>query len=162
MEIRFVTEDDDLFEISNIYESSWKYAYQNMIPQHYLDSIPMGMWVDRLKQQERNNLILVENGKLIGAASYEKARWEQYCDYGEIMSIYLLPNYINKGYGKKLFIACVENLLKSRFDKIMLWVLEDNFKAREFYRKNGFICSEIYKDDNIGGKNLKEVLYVFK
>lgn len=33
MEIRYADKNDDLFEISNVYESSWKYAYKGIIPQ---------------------------------------------------------------------------------------------------------------------------------
>ncbi|MBE6839585.1 MAG: GNAT family N-acetyltransferase, partial [Ruminococcus sp.] len=29
MEIRYINQDDDLFEISNIYECSWKSAYKD-------------------------------------------------------------------------------------------------------------------------------------
>ena len=32
MEIRYVTKDDNPLEISKIYESSWKYAYKDIIP----------------------------------------------------------------------------------------------------------------------------------
>ena len=44
MEIRFADKNDDLLEISGIYERSWKYAYKGIIPQNYLDSIPAGRW----------------------------------------------------------------------------------------------------------------------
>ena len=37
MEIRYITKDDNPLEISKIYESSWKYAYKNIIPQNYLN-----------------------------------------------------------------------------------------------------------------------------
>lgn len=55
-------------------------------------------------------------------------------DY-EISSFYILQEYRNKGYGKKVIAY-----LKQLFDraKIQLWVLEDNKKARQFYEKNGF------------------------
>lgn len=31
MEIRMVTEDDDLLAISNVYERNWKYAYRGTV-----------------------------------------------------------------------------------------------------------------------------------
>ena len=40
MIIRYLQQKDDLLEISNIYECSWKYAYRDIIPQDYLNSIP--------------------------------------------------------------------------------------------------------------------------
>ncbi len=159
MEIRYVTKGDNPFEISKIYESSWKYAYKDIIPQNYLDSISTGQWADSIGKIGMNSLVLIEYGKIIGTASFCKSRWEKYSEYGEIVSIYFLPDYIGKGYGRLLLDKCIEELKRRGFSKVLLWVLEDNSRARKFYEKNGFICSEVFLDDNIGGKNVREVLY---
>ena len=159
MEIRYINSSDSLLEISNIYENSWKYAYRNIIPQEYLDSIRTGRWANRITRNGMKNLILIENERIIGTAGFCKSRWDNYCDYGEIVSIYFLPDCIGKGYGQHLLKKCVEELNALGFNKIILWVLEENVRARKFYEKNGFICSEEYLDDNIGGKNLREVMY---
>jgi len=68
---------------------------------------------------------------------------------------------MGKGYGNYLLKKCVDELKSLGYDKILLWVLEDNLKARRFYEKNGFICSDEYIDDNIGGKDLREVMYTY-
>lgn len=159
MDIRYITENDNLLEISNVYESSWKYAYKSIIPQDYLDSIPIGRWADRINKADMNNLVLIENGMIIGTAGFCKSRWEKYSDYGEIVSIYLLPEYIGKGYGKPLLNKCIKELNKFGFNKVLLWVLEDNHRARNFYEKEGFICSGEFLNDNIGGKDLREIMY---
>lgn len=159
MEIRYITQNDNPLEISIIYESSWKYAYKGIIPQDYLDSIPTGRWANSISKAGMNNLILIENGMIIGTASFCKSRWEKYSDYGEIVSIYFLPDHIGKGYGRLLLNKCIEELKQCGFSKVLLWVLEDNHRARKFYEKNGFICSKIFIDDNIGGKDVREVLY---
>lgn len=39
MEIRYVTTMDNPLEISEIYKKSWKYAYRDIIPTDYLDSM---------------------------------------------------------------------------------------------------------------------------
>ena len=96
---------------------------------------------------------------MIGTASFCKSRWEKYSEYGEIVSIYFLPDYIGKGYGRLLLDKCIEELKKCGFSKVLLWVLEDNHRARKFYEKNRFIYSGVFLDDNIGGKNVREVLY---
>ena len=106
-----------------------------------------------------NNLVLIEHGSLIGTASFCKSRWEKYSEYGEIVSIYFLPDYIGKGYGRLLLNKCIKELKQCGFSKVLLWVLEDNHRARKFYEKNGFIYSEVFRDDNIGGKDIREVLY---
>lgn len=67
---------------------------------------------------------------------------------------------MGKGYGQYLMDACVDELNKSGFHKIILWVLEENQRARKFYEKNGFVCTDNFLDDNIGGKNLREIMYI--
>ncbi len=156
MEIRYITQKDNLLEISSIYERSWKHAYKNMIPQAYLDSIPSGQWVNKTGM---NHLVVIEDGQMIGTAGFCRSRWEKYSDYGEIVSIYFLPAYMGKGYGRLLLNRCMEELKQCGFDKILLWVLEENHRARKFYEKNGFICSEVFREDTIGGKDVREVLY---
>ena len=159
MIIRYLQQDDDLLEISNIYEKSWKYAYKGIIPQDYLNSIPKGRWANNVTQAGLNTLVLIENEMIIGTASFCKSRWEKYNEYGEIVSIYFLPDYIGKGYGNHLLRKCIEELRSLGFIQLLLWVLEDNVNARRFYEKNGFCCSNEYLNDNIGGKNLREVMY---
>ena len=161
MEIRKMNQADDRMEISHIYEESWKYAYKDSIPQSYLESIPKGQWVPSLDKEGRHTLLMIEDGIFIGTVSYCKSRFEQFADYGEIVSIYFLPEYIGKGYGKQLFRIAINELKSMGFGDIFLWVLEQNFNARRFYEKAGFVLSDYYLKDTIGGKELKEVAYCY-
>ena len=162
MEVRRMTQEDDLSEISNIYEESWRYAYRDIVPQSFLDSIPKGRWSGRIIREGFYNLILTHNNRPVGTACYCRSRWEKYSDYGEIATIYLLPEYIGKGNGASLLKKCIDELKILGYDKILLWVLEDNHAARHFYEKHGFVCSEEFMDDNIGGKTLREVMYTLE
>lgn len=159
MEIRHIQRADDRYAISRIYEKSWKFAYRNIIPQSYLDSIPAGQWASKLDTAEMNSLVMIENDTFIGTSSYCKSRFSDFSGFGEIVSIYLLPDYIGKGYGKPLLRAVIGELEKLGYCDMFLWVLEDNIRARKFYEKAGFIQSNEYLSDNIGGKNLREVQY---
>ncbi len=162
MEIRYITSEDDKLAISKIYEESWKYAYKNIIPQDYLDSIEEGRWVVTLNICEWQTFVCIDNGKYIGTSSFCKSRFEQYPNCGEIISIYFLPEYMGKGYGKKLFEAVVSELKAQGYNEIFLWVLDDNVAAKRFYEKQGFSPTDNYIDDNIGGKELREVMYIYK
>lgn len=161
MEIRYVLPDDDRKKISNVYEQSWRCAYKNIIPQSYFDSIPGGSWADNINRDGRKNLIMLENGTIIGTLSFCRSRWKQYDDYGEIVAIYFLPEYMGKGYGKYLLDRAIEELKALGFETVLLWVLEDNRRARNFYEKYGFTLSGEYRIDNIGGKELWEVMYEY-
>lgn len=159
MEIRMVTEDDDLLAISNVYERSWKYAYRGIVPDDYLDSIPAGQWAPRLKQPGRKSLVALLDGKTVGTASFAPARMESMRGYGEVISLYILPETMGKGIGYELLKAAVSWLRKQGFSAIYLWVLEDNLFARQFYERFGFETSGTVRMDNIGGKALREVQY---
>ena len=159
MEIRYLSPDDDIYAVSNVYEQSWKYAYQNIIPQQYLDSIPAGRWAKGLENNRDSCLVAVEEGRIAGTSSIRGSRWEKYSDYGEIISIYFLPEYMGKGYGKLLLERAVEELHKRGFQKVLLWVLEENARARRFYDKCGFSPVGEVMADCIGGKELREVMY---
>lgn len=162
MEIRYITPDDNLFEISNIYEKSWRYAFRDLIPKDFLDSIPVGKWADKVTAEGIYSLVLTKEDVLIGTASFSRSRWEKYSDYGEIISIYFLPEYIGKGCGGHLLRACISELKKLGFKRILLRVLEGNHRARRFYEKYGFTFSGDCQTEQIGGKELFELIYVYE
>ena len=161
MEIRYLDASDNRNAISRIYEESWKSAYHGLIPQAYLDSIPEGRWVKTLDRPGWQTMVCIENGEYIGTSSFCKSRFDQYPDAGEVISIYLLPDYIGKGCGRQLMETVLNELKKQGFTEVFLWVLEENHRARQFYEKYGFSCTGEYLDDNIGGKALREVRYIY-
>lgn len=162
MEIRYITASDDRMAISEVYEQSWKFAYDGIIPKEYLDSIPKGRWAASIDNPNLKSLICVENGRIVGTSSFCESRFEQFRDFGEIVSIYFLPDYMGKGYGKILMESVIAQLREQEYEDIFLWVLEENIRARRFYERFGFMLADEYLDDNIGGKNLREVAYVYK
>lgn len=162
MEIRKINQSDSREEISNIYEQSWRHAYKGIIPQDFLDSIPKGRWCRAFDNPKGHTLIMLDdNGKMIGSSSYCASRFEKFEGMGEIISIYFLPEYCGKGYGKPLLMRAVEELKAMGFKDIFLWVLEENHNARRFYEKCGFSYSGEQYTDNIGGKDLVELQYVY-
>ncbi len=160
MEIRTLTEGDDLMKVSNVYEQSWKSAYKDIIPQSYLDSIPVGRWATGLDKPDRHNIILTDGDIITGTSCFCASRWEKFAGYGEIVSVYLLPEYKGKGYGRQLVGRAVSELSRMGFEKILLWVLEENTNARRFYEHLGFTENGEVLDDNIGGKDLRELMYI--
>lgn len=161
MEIRYIMPGDDRMQISKIYEESWKYAYHGIIPQAYLESIPKGQWVTKLDDSDKKTLICTDNGNIVGTSSFCSSRFRQFAHWGEIISIYLLPGYMGKGYGKKLLESAISELRELGYKDVFLWVLEENTRARYFYEKFGFIQTENVLDDILGGKKLREIRYIY-
>ena len=48
------------------------------------------------------------------------------------------------------------------YRNIFVWVLEENLRARKFYEKEGFVMTDVYLDDNIGGKDVREIRYIYR
>lgn len=162
MEIRYITPSDNKNALSRIYEESWRYAYRGIIPQDFLDAIPEGHWVKNFDIPGWHTMVCIQNGEYIGTGSFCKSRFEQYPDCGEVISIYLLPEYMGKGYGSKLLEVMMNELKKQGFKEVFLWVLEENSRAREFYENYGFESADDYLDTAIGGEKLRAVRYVYR
>jgi RimJ/RimL family protein N-acetyltransferase len=73
--------------------------------------------------------------------------------------IYLLPQYWGKGYADEIFNWGINEIKQKGYKRIMLWVIEDNFRARKFYEKNQF-CHDGTKIQVERGKQLSELLYI--
>ncbi len=83
-------------------------------------------------------------------------------DFGEVISIYFLPEYMGKGYGKLPLEAVTKELAQMGFDNIYLWVPADNDNGRRFSKKFGFLESSRSGEDTIGGKRLREIQYCYR
>ena len=157
-----MAKSDDRFAISKVYEESWNYAYKGIVPQDYLESIPEGQWASHIEQAGRKNLVMVQDGIIIGTSGFGKSRMAEMNGFGEIISLYFLPEYMGKGYGRLLLQAACSELKKMGFNQVFLWVLEENQSARCFYEKCGFVQTERCLFSNVGGKKLKEVQYCYQ
>jgi len=162
MEVRYLLPTDDRRMISKVYEESWKAAYKGIIPQDYLDSIPEGRWVSALDRQDRQTLVCTDRKKIVGTSSFCPSRLERFQGWGELISIYLLPDYMGRGYGKLLMKAALSELKRQGYENVFLWVLEENYRARSFYEQYGFLPTDDFLEDQIGGRDLREVRYVYQ
>lgn len=163
MNIEKITKDTAV-QASYIYAMSWKTGYKGIVPQEYLDDLSLERWADKLGNTGhvcfREDYILSDKGKYVASSSICAARDERYRGWGEIMSVYVLPEEFRKGYGTALFSYVFNRLLENGYPKVYLWVLEENDRAKRFYESMGFRANgeRIYQD--IGGKELAEVRYV--
>ncbi len=69
---------------------------------------------------------------------------------------------MGRGFGKVFFDSVIVELKKMGYRNIFVWVLEENLRARKFYEKEGFVMTDVYLDDNIGGKDVREIRYIYR
>lgn len=155
---------DDVKDISRIHALSWKSAYEGIVPQAYLDELKEDFWVSAFTAWIKNNVltvqIITDSGSSVGCVAYGRSRDKSLPNWGEIVSIYLLPEYFGKGYGNKLLESALLDLKKSGYRNIYLWVLKDNQRARRFYENNGLHCNKDECICEIMGKKLTDIRYV--
>ena len=148
------------WQAGQIYATSWKSAYAGIVPQPYLDGLSAGVWALRLGCLVYTDFVLKDGGRYVATASVTAARDPAMHGWGEVVSIYVLPECTGLGYGKALFAHAVHHLRENGFFKIYLWVLEENHRARAFYQKMGFAPNGDKTVVHIGGKALVEMRYV--
>lgn len=163
MNIRKATVDD-VKDISRIYALSWKAAYAGIVPQDFLDAIDDDRWVHKFRQDIGDGtliaLMIYDGDAPVGCAAFGAARDEKMPGWGEIVSIYLHPDYFGKGFGEALLRETVAALRERGFEHVYLWVLRDNARARRFYEKHGFEPSGDVSTIEIMGETLVDVCYV--
>lgn len=159
MEIRFVTEDDDLKEISGIYEKSWRQTYKGMLPSGYLRHIPEGNWADRINRFGARSMVAVSGGEYIATISFGASHISQYEGLGEVFSLYVLPQYTGKGIGRRLMDRAVSELKSLGYSRIILFALDQNLAARRFYERYGYTASGDMMKKKFGHKTVTQVMY---
>ena len=80
--------------------------------------------------------------------------------WGELVSIYLLPEYFGKGCGAPLLTHATNALFEKGFQHVYLWVLQANRRAQKFYEQQDFYPNGDTCSIEIEGKKLTEIRYV--
>lgn len=155
---------EDAGLISHIHATSWRKAYRELINGDYLDRLPNDYWVPSvrawLSSGQLYGLILLEDGRPVGACLYGRGRDEAYGDWGEIVSLYLLPEVIRQGLGSQLIEETLRLLREDGYNHFYLWAIEGNTAADAFYRKHGFRPTQDRVAFQIGGQDVVDVRYV--
>jgi GNAT superfamily N-acetyltransferase len=156
---------EDADDIGLIHAMSWQIAYKGIIPDDYLLNITPERRAERFR---RDILLYPETGYYIalidenplGILIIHKCRDEdKNSNTGEIGAIYLHPNYWGAGYGKQIMDFAIIRLKELGYTNVVLWVLEENIRARRFYEKYEFVYDETKKEIVIG-KSHFEVRYL--
>lgn len=66
------------------------------------------------------------------------------------------------GYVRGLMSAAMEELKKQGYQKIYLWVLEENSSARRFYERMGFVPGGRTQTGSFAGKEVRELQYILE
>lgn len=98
------------------------------IIKEWLSQISFENVSDQLSIIDTPSYLIEINKKIVGFCQFSTA---DKCLY----QINIDPNYLGKGYGKKLYIFIEEKFRDSKMNSMELW---STINAKEFYEKMGF------------------------
>jgi len=152
----------DADAIARVHVSSWRGAYAHVLPAEYLDSVDPAArakkWTEILASGRRTTLVAEANERILGFASYGPSRDEDAEDgYLELYAIYLDVESWGRGVARQLMRTVLADVPDGV--PMTLWVLEQNERARHFYRRHGFQTDGVERIDDIAGRPVTEVRY---
>jgi GNAT superfamily N-acetyltransferase len=103
--------------------------------------------------------VAVENDTVVGFCTAGPSRDAAAQLEAEIYAIYLDPDVIGTGRGRRLFEHAVEDLRQLGYRRAELWVLPTNVRARRFYERAGWRHDGTERMDRVQDLQLPEVRY---
>lgn len=150
----------DALAIETIRVHGWRTAYRHVYPVAELDGLPIDpeRWRARLHVPPPGwTTVVCEDGeRVVGFASSGPSRDED--EIGELYAIYVDPDAWSTGAGRAL-MTTAEERLAAAYDAALLWVLEENPRARRFYERAGWAPDGTRKAELRLGVRAAEVRY---
>jgi ribosomal protein S18 acetylase RimI-like enzyme len=141
---------DDAEEIARLHVAASLKAYGPIFGPQYTGGDPAErteMWRRMLMQDhtlawtppEKTYVAMTPDESIAGFCAVGASRDDDTPDDGEVYMVYVAPDHWKGGVGRKLFDSGVKYLKTRQFDRLTLWVLKDNVRARTFYERAGWI-----------------------
>lgn len=146
--------------LSYIQTESWKAAFADILSPEELvrctdPEKAEQMYRSVLQREGCNMAIEFVEGQPHCIAAWGKNRCGLGESVGELICIHSLQRNWGKGYGSAMIEYVFAQLQQEKYESVILWVFEDNIRARKFYEKHGFERTKQKKLAN----GITEVMY---
>jgi ribosomal protein S18 acetylase RimI-like enzyme len=153
---------EEITKISAVMKQSWIYAYRGIVNDAYLSTLQDDHWVDFFStgmKDEANAYLTAEiDGRIVGLCVVSPSKYKQFPDDAEIVTLYLLPEYIGKGLGFGLYHFAKDVMQQRGYAHCVLGVLPQNKRAVDFYKKAGFVKTPFTESFQLGTQTLKAMI----
>ena len=145
-------------DIASVHVRTWQAAYAHVFGAERLAGLDVRRrtagWERSLREGE-TVFVADEGGRVVGFAAVGPSRDD--ADEAELYAIYALPESWGSGAGPALLGAGLEEMRAAGYEEAVLWVLEDNPRARRFYAREGFEPDGGPKEESVLGMRVVEV-----
>lgn len=133
----------DSEQIGSLLVESWRHAYSGIMRQPVLDDLSVHKRSEgwKLILEKNPEVYVLRNGtEILGVVQVCKFRGKisRFSSFIEIPVLYLKPKVIGQGLGSMLLNYAHETAAVREAEGVVLWVLERNTRAIEFYRKHSY------------------------
>lgn len=133
-------EPRDAAAIAEVHHEAWRGAYAGIIPHKALNAMisrrGREWWANAILRAA--SVLVVEIGGVVaGYATMGRNRARELRQEGEIYELYLRPEYQGIGLGSRLFGAARQRLADRGLHGLVVWALEENVNALQFYAGAG-------------------------
>ncbi|MFI6403796.1 GNAT family N-acetyltransferase [Streptomyces sp. NPDC050548] len=157
----------DCHRVSEIRVLGWQFAYRGLMPQPFLDALSAKDDAERRRarfaQHDSSvvNLVAQRGEEIIGWAAVGPYRdGEVRTGEAELYAIYLDPHHLNTGTGRALMQEALRRCAALGHDRVYLWVVRGNARARRFYERAGFRADGAEEPYEVDGVLVPEIRYV--
>ena len=134
--------------------AAWRAAYGEIFPPGFLDQLD---YSQQYWDRHLDGLLVSEaDDVLTGYCSFGESDVE---GWGEIRAIYVHPSVQGRGHGSALIQHGIDGLIGRGFDRALLWVIDGNDRARDFYQSRGWMLAAPIRLEEIGGANVTLLRY---
>lgn len=134
----------DAEAIGAIRVAAWQAGYQKFLPADFLQSLDPKANLEKLKSslllQSQTFTVLVSEDSVgvNGFAILGTPRYETSAGAIELYALNINPNSWGRGLGSALVRASIDSAKSYGATLVELWCIDENFAARELYKKCGF------------------------
>jgi GNAT superfamily N-acetyltransferase len=147
---------DDAEGVARVHVETWQAAYAHALPHEQLQALSLEDAVERSRRWPPT-FVAEHDGEILGFVSVGSSR-DPGTD-GELFAIYVHPQHWGTGTGRALIQAGEDELRRLGHHDAVLWVLDDNPRARRFYEREGWALDGERKEDAYLGLRVAEVRY---
>ena len=138
---------DDVVQVSNVYVTSMKNTFHGIFSEGYLSKLTpetsYRQWKKNIENPNNLVLILEDDREIVGmiVGSFVDQEGET-SNQGNILAVYIKPDYKRNGYGKKLVGALFEEFKKRNITKCVAKVFKSNYDSGFFEKVGGVLVDE--------------------
>jgi RimJ/RimL family protein N-acetyltransferase len=155
----------DARAIAELQVQAWRWAYRELLPSAYLAAMSVEareqMWSRMLARPALlpGAIVRDEDGRLRGFAAYGRAHDGDpgARDAGQLLALYLDEDLVGRGAGHALHDAALDALRAAGLQRSILWVLENNARARAFYARHDWAPDGVEKRCPFGDEHRLEL-----